>query len=80
MGAQADEEPEGWLAFSLGRALKLLHNLNQGVVRRTLRRLHVRFWHMSTKHMQELLRHAGAQQSAIQTVPEIVETCRVCRM
>ena len=80
MGTQADEEPEGWQSFSLGRALKLLHSLNQGVVRRTLRRLHVRFLHMSTKRMQELLRHAGAPQSAIKTVPEIVETCRVCRM
>ena len=80
MGTQADEEPEGWQSFSLGRALQLLHSLNQGVVRRTLRRLHVRFWYMVTKRMQELLRHAGAPQSAIKTVPEIVETCRVCRM
>ena len=30
--------------------------------------------------MQELLTHAGAPQSAIKTVPEIVETCRICRM
>ena len=32
VGTQADEEPEGWQAFSLGRALKLLHNQNLGVV------------------------------------------------
>jgi hypothetical protein len=49
----------------LGHVLQLLHSINLGVVRRTLRILHVRFWHMPAKRMMHLLSHAGAPQQAI---------------
>ena len=51
-----------WTAFDLGHALKLLHSRDPAFVRRTLRRLHVRFWHAPAKRMSELLRHAGAPE------------------
>ena len=34
---------------------------------------------MQKKNMQELLTHSGAPQSAIKTVLQIVEACRICR-
>ena len=80
MATQAGTEATGWMAFDLGRAMRLLHSLDQGVVRRTLRRLHVRYWHMPARRLQELLRHSGAPTGAINLVPEIVESCAVCRM
>ena len=60
--------------------MRLLHSGDDLVIRRTLRRLHVRFWHAAAKRMVELLKRAGAPDSAIKLVAEIVETCRICRM
>jgi len=73
-------EPQEWTAFDIGHALKLLHSTDTEVVRRTLRRLHVRYWHAPEKRMRELLQHAGAPVDALNMVKQIVDTCRVCRM
>eukprot|EP00969_Alexandrium_andersonii_P323286 14284107-Alexandrium_andersonii.AAC.1 len=69
-GIQVDEEPAGWMAFDMGRAFQLLHLPDMGIVRRTLRRLHIRWWHAPTKRLSELLRHAGAPDKAISAVAE----------
>ena len=79
-GVQADSEEGGWGEFNLGRALRLLHARDTFVVRRTLRRLHIRFWHCPAKRLEELLTKAGAPDAAIALVKEIVETCRSCRL
>ena len=68
------------MAFDLGRALKLLSHMDEAIVRRTLRRLHIRFWHAPAKRLEEILRQAGAPSRAIKLCKEIVETCRSCRM
>ena len=60
--------------------MKLLHSTNDRVVRRTLRRLHIRFWHAASAKLIEILRVAGAPQEALKLVKEIVDTCRICRM
>ena len=77
---QADNTAGDWQAFDLGKAIRLLHSKDDGVIRRTLRRLHVRFWHASTRRLTELLRKAGAPDAALKLVATIVETCRTCRM
>jgi len=64
----------------MGRAMNLLHSRDANVVRRTIRRLHIRFWHASAARLEELLRHAGAPVSVIAHIKEIVNTCRICRM
>ena len=69
-----------WTSYDLRRALKLLHSTNDTVVRRTLRRLHIRFWHAPSAKLIEILRVAGAPQQALRLVKEIVDTCRICRM
>ena len=68
-----------WNRFDLGRALRLLHHPDVGVVRRTLRMLHIRMWHAPSKRMIELLKSAGAPSLSLQLVPQIVDTCRACR-
>ena len=50
------------------------------VVRRALRRLHIRFWHAPSVKLIEILRVAGAPQEALKLVKKIVDTCRICRM
>ena len=59
--------------------MRLLASTNATVVRNTLRRLHVRFWHTPTARLVALLRHAGPPASALNMVKAIVDTCRICR-
>ena len=56
--------------------MKLLHSTNDRVVRRTLRRLHIRFWHAASAKLIEILRVAGAPREALKLVKEIDDTCR----
>jgi len=81
-GAQTEPdaaEETTWSRFDLGRSLKLLHDINEGTVRRTLRLLHIRFWHAPAKRMTELLKQGGAPQKALNMVASVVDTCRACR-
>ena len=50
------------------------------VKRRTLRRLHIRWWHASLSAMRRLLAAAGVPDSTLNLLPAIIDTCRVCRM
>ena len=77
---QASPDLAEWGQFDMGRAMNLLHSRDANVVRRTIRRLHIRFWHASAARLEELLRHAGAPVSVIAHIKEIVNTCRICRM
>ena len=68
-----------WSCFDLGRALLLLIPYNEDVVRRTLRTLHIRWWHVSAEQMPKLLSAAGVPTGTVRLVPDIVDACRVCR-
>ena len=78
----ATEQAEGvdWSNFSVGRAIKLLHSPNKLVVRRALRRLHIRWWHAPPQRMDELLHTAGTPQEAVDLCQLIYDTCPVCRI
>ena len=79
-GSQSAERGIDWSTWDLGRSLQLLRSANPAVVRRTLRLLHIRWWHASAKKMMGLLKAANAPASAISQVDEIVDTCKACRM
>ena len=49
------------------------------MIRRTLRKLHVRWYHAPAKRMGTLLSAAGVNPEAIQLLPDIVSTCSICR-
>lgn len=74
-GTQQDEQGADWSDWTIGRALKILHSGNQLLIRRTLRKLHVRLWHAGIKKMTELLRTAGAPPEALKLIEVIVDTC-----
>jgi len=59
--------------------MRLLRSPNDTIVKRTLRKLHVRLWHGTSARMEDLLTTAGAPQRAISFVKGIVDTCPVCR-
>ena len=68
-----------WTSLDLRRSLRLLHSTDEAVVKRTLRRLHIRFWHASAAKLTEILRLAGAPRSALRLIKDTVDTCRICR-
>ena len=79
-GTWAETGRAEWSSHDMKRALRLLHSVDQGVVKRTLRRLHILLWHAPAARMIELLRMAGTPSAAIKLVKEIVDTCKVCRL
>ena len=46
---------------------------------RALKRLHVRWWHCTAGRMQNLLKAAGVSKTAIDQIPGIVNSCKICR-
>ena len=82
--ASAVEEAEivepSWSKHDLGAVLQQLNSIRPGIVRRALRRLHLRWFHCGANRMKMLLTAAGVKQEILALVDEIVETCSICRM
>ena len=78
--SEADQEEPPWTKHDLGAVLQQLRSIRPGIVRRALRRLHIRWFHCSAKRMKMLLTAAGVSPEVIELVEEIVSTCSICRM
>ena len=74
-----DEDDDRWGPSDFKTCIRLLNDKNEAVVRKTLRRLHLRWYHATIAQMQRLLSLVGAPASAMRLIPEIVDTCRICR-
>ena len=68
-----------WTKFDLGTSLQLLRSTRPGVVRRALRKLHVRWYHAPSRRMATFLTAAGVSSGIVALVPDIVSTCEICR-
>eukprot|EP00435_Cladocopium_sp_Y103_P052682 s894_g16.t1 len=68
-----------WTKHDLGFALQQLRSIREGVVRRTLRKLHLRWYHAGSKKMQVLLEAAGVNPQILAMIPSIIDTCDICR-
>ena len=77
--AEPDHDPNRWTSFDLGRALLDLRSVREGVVRRALRKLHIRWFHASAGRMKTLLTAAGVPKEILVLVHQIVDTCDICR-
>ncbi len=73
------ERPDDWTNFDIGRVVRLFRTNRVSAIRLSLRKLHVRWWHASHLTMQRFLERVGVADSVIKLIPEIVQTCRVCR-
>ena len=51
----------------------------EGAIRLALRKLHVRWWHASEHVMKRFLDRVGVAEKVLQLIPEIVQTCKICR-
>ena len=73
------ENINDWTTFDIGRVTRVLRTNNNAAVRLTLRKLHVRWWHASAATMVKFLDRVGVSQKVLDAIPEIVDTCSVCR-
>ena len=71
--------PSDWTSFDVQSTLRGLRHGTEADRRRLLHKLHLRWWHSSSHKMQHLLRAAGLPKEVLDLVPEITDTCRVCR-
>eukprot|EP00975_Prorocentrum_lima_P048972 10246123-Prorocentrum_lima.AAC.1 len=49
------------------------------VVRNTLRKLHLRWWHASHKQMHNILAVVGVPPTTLSILPHITDTGKICR-
>ena len=71
--ARLDSAPIARL--DLFQALERLHSDDEGMVRNTLRDIHVALRHGSASRMLEVLRLMGAPEAALSTIPTVVSAC-----
>merc|ERR1712078_922176 len=77
---QNPENPSDWTNFDIGRVVRLFRTGGVGAHRLTLRKLHVRWWHASAAVMRRFLERVGVPDEILNLIPEICDTCKVCRM
>ena len=73
------ENPHDWTNFDIGRVVKLFRVGSDAQIRLSLRKLHTRWWHASEHVMKKFLQRVNVPDRVLQLIPEIVQTCRVCR-
>ena len=78
--AVPQEDTPSWSAFDVGVAMQGLRSGSDAVRRRLLRRLHVRWWHVSYTKMCSLLGQAGIPKPIQELCKDVVNTCQVCRL
>ena len=80
-GTQADDDGGAdWASWDQGVADRLLRSDNEGVVRRTLRRMHIRLWHAPVAKLKALLEAGGVPSKVVEMIQSVVDTCRICRL
>ena len=72
LGAAAEGDIVEWSSFNFKHALRVLAaGTSEAIVRRTLRKLHIKWFHASTEQMTRMLEMAGCASSVIALIPEI---------
>ncbi|MCS5670999.1 MAG: hypothetical protein NZ577_03985, partial [Vicinamibacterales bacterium] len=80
IGGGAQWDNPDWTTWDLGLALKILRSGTDVQKRRTIRKLHVRWWHSSSAAMKSLFEAAGVPTDVIDLIQPIIGTCKICRM
>ena len=59
--------------------MRIFRTNRESAIRLSLRKLHTRWWHASEHTMRRFLERVGVAQKVLDLIPEVVQTCRVCR-
>ena len=79
-GDQADQAAaENHRTIDVSKVLQLLRSEDESVIRKVQLRLHVKWYHAETERLQSLLRAAGVLPKACNLVPQVIQSCQVCR-
>ena len=78
--AATGENPPVWTRFDVTKVLASLKSTDHQIIARNLRKLHLRWWHASRSAMERVLHAAGVPLSTLQLIPDIIDTCRECRV
>ena len=73
------EALEDWTNFDVTASMRGLRDGDMATKRRTLRKLHLRWWHANRSQMEKILGAAGVPVDVLGMIPSIIETCRECR-
>ena len=73
------EHPADWTRFDITHSLRSLRANHEPTILRTLRKLHLRWWHAGITNMTNVLRNAGVNEEVIRYIPDVINTCRECR-
>ena len=76
--ASGTPKASDWTRFDVKATLQVLRTGNKGAVERALRKLHLRWWHATATAMHTTLSMAGINKQVLDTIPDIVRTCREC--
>ena len=77
--ASGPPNPSDWVSFDVGNTLRAIRTANLVQRKRLLRKLHLRWWHANLKSMSTALQRAGLPPEVIALLPDIIDTCAVCR-
>ena len=61
------------------KSMQLLHSEDEGVIRKALQRLHVKWYHAETERLQSLLRAVAVPAKVCNLDPQVVRSCQACR-
>ena len=77
--AAVGENPKDWTRFDIKSTMRALRIADEGGTRRLLRKLHLAWHHASAATLHRTLHAAGIDSPILKLIPQIVDTCRVCR-
>ena len=70
---------DDWKSFDANKAITILKSDNPDIRRRSLMRLHIRWYHATIQEMTNILRAAGVDARALSQIPSVCQGCNVCR-
>ena len=71
--------PSDWSSFDVSSSLRGIRFSDEDGQRRILRKLHIRWWHISVQRLKAILHRAGIPKKTLDMIDGIVDTCRICR-
>ena len=74
-----DEDDNRWSASDFRQLVRMCSDPDKSVIVKGLRRLHLRWFHATIAQMHRLLSLVGIPHEAMKLIPEVVDTCRICR-
>jgi hypothetical protein len=76
---QGDEDDDrgNWSGLDFKHVIRMLNDNNENVVRKALRRLHLRWYHATAAQLERMLSLVGIPDTVKPFIKVVVDTCRI---